>query len=372
MPTLHRRENGAYYFIARIDGKQKWISLRTKDRTVARDRYREMADRYDRGLLDLKQRKPVPTFQELFDEYLPFCKAHLAPRTYRDTESHVRLFLSPFFGRLRAMDLAPKQLEDFTGLMLSRVDPGTGLPAPYHPRTIKLRLETLRKVLNRAVANKVLPELPCKIKMPKVPRSLPRYAYPAQLVDWLAYLDVPHRLRALLSLMTGITDRDLGYVMLDGYDPHNSMLRFRRPKTTTDIVVPLNVTAKQIMALLVTDNPGPELFPAASVKKAYSIASKAAVENGGKHITPHMLRHSFATLLRSKGIPLSHIQDLLGHHDPASTQVYAHVMPEYLRGSVGMIDVEVDLEALLSAPRKQPKPKESVSKSLAQTKKPVT
>jgi site-specific recombinase XerD len=378
MPSLFKRDNGFYYFTAKINGKKKWVSLLTKSRTLARERYAEKADQHERGLLDLKARKPVPTLQALFDEYLPFCKNNNKPRTYRDTECHIRLFLSSYFGHLRATDLEPKHIEEFKGKLLNFIDPETGMPAPYHPRTINLRLETLRKILRRAVENKKssgLQEMPCKIKMLKEPESLPRYAYPDQIKDWMGYLDIAHRMRAILSLMTGITDRDLGYVLLDGYDRHNALLRFRRPKTTTDIVVPLTKTAIQILDFLVKDNPGPELFPAASAKRAFYEASKKATEAGGKNITPHMLRHTFGTWLLSMGVPLSHLKAIYGHKDIKTTERYAKVMPEYLRASLANLESkEFDIQALLDLPRKndgRTKGKRRGSKRVADDKRPI-
>jgi len=356
MPYLHHHKNGYYYFQAKVRGERKKVSLRTKNRALARTRYAEMADQFDRGLLDLPLKNKNITLRELFDEYLPFCKAHRKHRTYVDAEAHIRLFLSPAFGSMRAIDLTPKDIETFSGKLLNYQDPETGAPAPYHPRTINLRLETLRKILKRAVKNKKstgLQEMPCEIEMQPEPDSLPRYAYPDQIKDWMGYLDTGHRLRAVLSLMTGITDRDLGYVMLDGYDPHNALLRFRRPKTTTDIVVPLTRTAMQIMTILAKDNPGPELFPAASARRAFYKASKKTTMSGGKNITPHMLRHSFATWLLSIGVPLSHLKEILGHKDIKTTARYARVMPEHLRATMDNIEAkEFDIQALLALPNK--------------------
>ena len=57
-------------------------------------------------------------------------------------------------------------------------------------------------------------------------------------------------------------------------------------------------------------------------------AKRAGVQ---KNVSPHTLRHSFASHLLANGAPLRVIQEMLGHADIATTQVYTHVDQGRLR-----------------------------------------
>lgn len=325
MPELLQHKNGIWYIRYSQSGRKVWKSLRTRDEKKAKGFYKELDARHTLGILGLSQ-KQNPPLKELFTEYLPFCKVNRALRTFRDTDMHIRLFLYPALGHIRVMDLSPKHLEDFISKMRE-----TG----YASRTIDLRLETLRKVLRRAVDNRVIAKMPVAIKLIREPRSNPKYVTPDKLETWLSYLSPHHLLRAELSFHTGITDIDIGNLTWDNFDREVRLITYTRPKTKKPIPVPLNERAMEIFTILETTKEGPYLFKGVcSVRKAYATASKKS----GVKVTPHMLRHTFATALLSKSVPIAHVSKLLGHGDISTTQIYADVLPEYLRESIAVLD----------------------------------
>ena len=66
----------------------------------------------------------------------------------------------------------------------------------------------------------------------------------------------------------------------------------------------------------------------------WQIVRRAATRAGLKDVHPHVLRHSFATHLLAGGADLRVVQELLGHRDIATTQIYTHVDRSRLRAVI--------------------------------------
>ena len=69
-----------------------------------------------------------------------------------------------------------------------------------------------------------------------------------------------------------------------------------------------------------------------TVSTLEQVIRRSAAAAGLSGVTPHCLRHSFATHLMEQGVEQRNIQALLGHRDPKSTEVYLHVSNKSLMG----------------------------------------
>lgn len=101
-----------------------------------------------------------------------------------------------------------------------------------------------------------------------------------------------------------------------------------------------------------TDNPALFLNPSGRRLSTHSIANvisglrrNARIE---RHITPHMLRHTVATLLLRNGADIRVVQEFLGHASIATTQRYTHVSKEHLVGVLRKCHPSLDLRSTRS------------------------
>ena len=115
-----------------------------------------------------------------------------------------------------------------------------------------------------------------------------------------------------------------------------------RGKGGRERMVPLSSRARDAAdELMRVDRPlrSTFLFPGRSPLRAmtrqgfdrilHDVALKAGLDP--QHLSPHVLRHSFATHLLSHGADLRALQVLLGHADITTTQIYTHVLTERLQ-----------------------------------------
>jgi site-specific recombinase XerD len=165
--------------------------------------------------------------------------------------------------------------------------------------------------------------------------------------------------RLLLALFAycGLRRSELLGLDWDDVDLERRLIRVRNAKGGRQRVVPIHPGLVPLfLAYLSTRTPGddPALFVGVLGRRlsptilaaAFRRYAEAAGVSKRKRVTPHTLRHVFASELLSAGANLRQIQELLGHKHLDSTQRYTHVTAHQLRGAVkrlhfGVADTDV-------------------------------
>jgi integrase/recombinase XerD len=239
--------------------------------------------------------------------------------------------------RSPAVDLTAVSLTELTGYLAHEKDRGLA------PASLRLQVIALKRFFRFLKARKFLSTDPAEsLVAPKVDRSLPETLNATQLATLLEGLNGNTRLerrdRAILELLygSGIRVGELTGLTIDAVDLQNGFLRVTGKGNKTRIV-PLGLRAKEaIDGYLLVERPrlagkktrmhlflsvrGTQL----TTVRLWQIVKRRAALAGLKAY-PHLLRHSFASHLLENGADLRVIQEMLGHADIATTQIYTHV-----------------------------------------------
>ncbi len=184
---------------------------------------------------------------------------------------------------------------------------------------------------------------PCSnIKQPKLEKSLPKFLTVNE-VDKLLNIDlkkpIDYRNKAMLEVLyaTGMRISELLNLTLSNYNPEDGSIKVMG-KGSKERYVPISDVAIKYLNLYlnkyrkyIIKNSSDYIFVNYNGKKmsrqGFFKILKALCQKSGinKEISPHILRHSFATHLLNNGADLRIIQELLGHASISTTEIYSHI-----------------------------------------------
>lgn len=219
---------------------------------------------------------------------------------------------------------------------------------PEKASSIARKASALRSFYKFLMLEKIIATNPTKnLELPKLNRPLPKLLTTDEidlLISSAGDIKNSIRLRAMIELLyaSGLRVSELCELPLTGILGDHLLIHGKGAK---ERMVPMHdgaISALQKWLDARGDIDSKYVFP--GIGKSghmtrdgfFKILKKCAILAGidPTRVSPHVLRHSFASHLLSHGANLRAIQTMLGHEDISTTQIYTHVLPEQLRETV--------------------------------------
>lgn len=219
----------------------------------------------------------------------------------------------------------------------------------YKTATLARHITSLRAYFKYLESEELLTENPMqRISSPKIAKKIPEFLYPEQirelmeLPDMASSIGVRDRLVLEILYGTGIRVGELVNIQLGDIDIDRRFIRVLG-KGNKERIVPFGKLLRDVLKLYL-DNHMQELAPEGDDHLLYNTRKapisdrsvRKMLEKYGKllgigRIYPHMLRHSYATHLLENGADIRVVQELLGHENLSTTQIYTHLSKQHLR-----------------------------------------
>jgi len=187
-----------------------------------------------------------------------------------------------------------------------------------------------------------------RIPYAKLPKRLPVVLSQQEVLRFLGAVDrLKYRLVLTTQYAAGLRISEVVRLRADNIDSSRMLIHVVQGKGNKDRVVTLSkILLHQLRAYWRLERPQQWLFPGRSRNAPVSpstieLACRHACAAAGlrKHVTPHTMRHCFATHLLEAGTDIRTVQVLLGHASLSSTAIYTHVQRRLISGTPSPLDL---------------------------------
>ncbi len=215
----------------------------------------------------------------------------------------------------------------------------------YRPRTLARKLSSLRSLFKFLEREGLVKNNPTALLMsPKLDKPLPHFLSEGEMVSFIEAPSLEKisgkRDRAILETLysTGIRVGELVTLNIENVDFISNIAKVAG-KGKKERLVPIGdkalgsikeyLDARKVKSnVLFLNKNGTRLSTKGVCDITHKYIQSLSIE---KKVSPHVLRHSFATHLLNRGADLRSVQELLGHVNLSTTQIYTHVSTERLK-----------------------------------------
>lgn len=185
-----------------------------------------------------------------------------------------------------------------------------------------------------------------KIDTPKKKKQLPKVLSKKEIISMINNTkNLKHKLMIEVLYSSGLRIGEAVKLKINDIDAERNLIRVNHGKGSKDRQTILSNKLKEDLLKYLCTKRDNEIYLFSKndshivIKTAQKIVDNAAKKSKlNKKVTPHMLRHSFATHLLEDGVDIRYIQKLLGHSRLETTQIYTHVANNDLRNIKSPLD----------------------------------
>jgi len=275
-----------------------------------------------------------PGYRACPEEYLT--KLELKKYASSTAKTYISCF-EPFLNFYKDVELSSLDENDIRNYLKHLVQ--TGKSNSYLNQavnSIKFYYEVVLEMPNRFYA----------IERPRKEYKLPKVISKEEVKRIIANThNIKHKCIVSLLYSAGLRLSELLNLMPKDIDSDRMLIRVENAKGNKDRYTLLSKTVLQeLRNYWIEFQPSEYLFEGAKGGKYSGRSVQAIVKRSGararikSEVTPHMLRHSFATHLLENGTDLRYIQTLLGHSSSKTTEIYTHVAVTQYRDIVNPLD----------------------------------
>ncbi|MCF6309428.1 MAG: tyrosine-type recombinase/integrase [Sulfurimonas sp.] len=232
-------------------------------------------------------------------------------------------------------------LEETLKKPLIRLNSGTllkALSSYKNKRTLNRKLSSVNAFFDFCYKNQFLEEK-TKLKFAKIPKLLPKFLSYQEIQNSLQLIDrsslIGLRDYALILFLYATGARISECLALQREDIERDWLYIRHAKGEKERIVPIANVAREAIDNYLNEMKSQKEFVWCNYKGG-SLSRISAYKITQKYlgVSPHVLRHSYATSLVTGGADLRVVQELLGHASLLTTQIYTHIQKRNLKETV--------------------------------------
>jgi site-specific recombinase XerD len=339
-------KHGAYYAVVKQGIKKHWIRLGKLTKRSAQKALQKLE------LDNIKLPETTKTLPVFAQEYLQYAHTEKAQSTWKREQRAYRAILA-FFNNIALHHITEHHIDQYKAHRKAQGLSNKG---------INRELEVLRHSLHKAQAWGYITRIP-QVKKLTVPTKPRRFLTIEEVTLLLKKAPLWAKTMITFMVYTGARRGEMFNLKWTDIDLEHQTVTLHATKTHNFRIIRMTQPLRQMLEWMYTYYVSPSnrvtkrqphqktyVFCNPNGKKLNDIRhamQSACLMSELEGVTPHTLRHTFASHLVMQGVDLPTVQYLLGHKNLETTSIYIHLMQSHTNKAIDILPYSVPIESLL-------------------------